>query len=58
MIDFYSRKADLVLVIGDFNAKSHNCLTTDTTTPEGAQMDPITSLCGMKQLISELANIL
>ena len=51
MIDFYSRKADLVLMIGDFHAKSHNCLTTDTTTPEGAQMDSITSLCGMKQLI-------
>ena len=53
IIDIYSRKADFVLMIGDFNAKSCNWSINDTTTPEGAQLDSITSLYGMKQLISE-----
>ena len=59
IIDIYNRKADFVLmVIGDFNAKSCNSSTNDTTTPEGAQLDSITSLYGMKQLILEPAHIL
>ena len=58
MIDIYSRKADFVLMIGDFNAKSCNWSINDTTTPEGAQLDSITSLYGMKQLISEPTHIL
>ena len=53
IIDIYSRKADFVLMIGDFNAKSCNWSINDTTTPEGAQLDSIKSLYGMKQLISE-----
>ena len=58
MIDIYSRKADLVMVIGEVNAKSHNWSTTDTIIPEGVQLDSIKSLCGMKQLILESAQIL
>ena len=58
IIDIYSRKADFVLMIGDFNAKSCNWSINDTTTPEGAQLDSITSLYGMKQLISEPTHIL
>ena len=57
-IDIYSGKADFVLMIGDFNAKSCNWWTNDTATPEGAQLDSITSLYGMKQLISEPTHIL
>ena len=53
MIDIYSRKADFVLMIGDFNAKSCNWSINNTTTPEGAHLGSITSLYGMKQLISE-----
>ena len=45
-------------MIGDFNAKSCNWSINDTTTPEGAQLDSITSLYGMKQLISEPTHIL
>ena len=56
--DIYCRKADFVLMIGDFNAKSCNWSINDTTTPEGAQLDSITSLYGMKQLISEPTHIL
>ena len=55
---FISRKADFVLMIGDFNAKSCNWSINDTTTPEGAQLDSITSLYGMKQLIPEPTHIL
>ena len=33
-------------MIGDFNAKSCNWSTNDTTTPEGAQLDSSTSLNG------------
>ena len=56
--DIYSRKADFVLMIGDIDAKSCNRSTNDTTTPEGAQLDYITSFYGMKQLISEPSHIL
>ena len=58
IIDVYSRKADFVLVIGDFNVKSCNWSIDDTTTPEGAQLNSITPLYGMKQLISEPTHIL
>ena len=58
LIDIYRRKADFVLMIGDFNAKYCNWSINDTTTPEGAQLDSITSLYGMKQLISEPTHIL
>ena len=58
MIDIYSRKADFVLMIGNFNTKSCSWSSNDTMTTEGAQLDPITFLYGMKQLISETAHIL
>ena len=58
IIDIYSRKADFVLMIGDFNAKSCHWSIIDTTTPEGARLGSITSLYGMKQLISEPTHIL
>ena len=40
-------------MIGDFNAKSCNWSTNDTTSPKEAQLDSITYLYEMKQLISE-----
>ena len=58
IIDTYSQKEDFVLMIGDFNAKSCNWSTNDTTIAEGAQLDSVTSLYGMKQLISEPTHIL
>ena len=45
-------------MIGDFNAKSCDWSTNDTTTPEGAQLDAVTSFYGMKLLISEPTHIL
>ena len=46
--EIYSRKADFVLMIGDFNAKSCNWSINDTTTPEEALLDSVTSLNEMK----------
>ena len=45
-------------MIGDFDAKSYNWSINDTKTPEGAHLDSITSLYGMKKLISEPTHIL
>ena len=43
---------------GDFNAKSSNWLSNDTTTAEGVQLEYLTSLYGMKKLITEATHIL
>ena len=45
-------------MIGDFNAKSSNWSSNNTTTAEGAQLDYLTSLYGMKQVITEPTHIL
>ena len=58
LIDMYYREADFVLMIGVFNVKSFNWSINDTTTLEGAQLDFITTLYGMKQLILEPTHIL
>ena len=58
IIDIYSWKVDFVLMIGDFNAKSCIWSINDTTTPDGAHLGSITSLYGMKQLISKPTHIL
>ena len=42
-----------ILMIGDFNAKLSNWSSNDTTTVEGAQLDYLTSLYCMKQVITE-----
>ena len=45
-------------MIGDFNAKSSNWASNDTTTAEGAQLDYLTLLYDMKQVITEPTHIL
>ena len=47
----------LVVAIGDFNAKSSNRYTGDTTTFEGSKTEAITSQFGLKQIINELTHI-
>ena len=44
-------------MIEDFHAKSHNWSYNDTTTAEGAQLDYLTSLYGLKQVITESTHI-
>ena len=43
----------LIAVIGDFNAKSSNWYTGDTTTFEGSKTEAITSQFGLQQIINE-----
>ena len=45
-------------MIGGFNAKSSNWLSNDTTTVEGDQLGYLTSLYGMKQVLTEPTYIL
>ena len=53
LTDIYSRKSDFVLMMDNSNAKSCNWSTNDTTALDGAQLNSITPLYGMKQLVSE-----
>ena len=47
----------LIVAIGDFNAKSSNWYTGDTTTSEGSKIEAITSQFGLQQLINEPTHI-
>ena len=46
-----------MILLGDFNAKSKSWSINDTTT-EGTILENVTSLYGMKQLISDVTHIL
>ena len=45
-------------MIGDFNAKSSNWSSNDTTTTQGVQLDYLTLLYGMRQVLTEPTHIL
>ena len=45
-------------MIGDCKGKSSNWSSNDTTTVEGAQLDYLTSLYGMKQVITAPTHVL
>ena len=47
----------LIVAIGDFNAKSSNWYTDDTTTSEGSKIEAITSQFGLQQIINETTHI-
>ena len=47
----------LIVAIGDFNAKSSNYYTGDTTTFEGSKIEAITSQFGLQQIINEPTHI-
>ena len=44
----------MISVLSDFNAKSNNWSTNDTTSHEGSMIDAVTSNYGLRQLIHEL----
>ena len=48
----------LIVILGDFNAKSSNWYKHDKTTYEGSKIEAITSQFGLKQLIQEPTHIL
>ena len=58
VVDISRSNPHFLLLIGDFNAKSSNWSSNDTTTAEGTQLDYFTSLHGMKQVITEPTHIL
>ena len=47
----------LIVAIGDFNAKSSNWYTDDTTTSEGSKIEAITSQFGLQQIINEPTHV-
>ena len=47
----------LIVILGDFNAKSSNWYKHDKTTYEGSKIEAITSPFGLKQLIPEPTHI-
>ena len=49
--------AFLIVANGDFNAKSSNWHTGDTTTSEGSKIEAITSQFGLQQIINEPTHI-
>ena len=57
VVDMSRSNSHFLLLIGDFNAKSSNWSSNETTTAEGAQLDYFTFLYGMKQVIAELTHI-
>ena len=58
VVDISRSNPHFLLLIGDFNAKSSNWSSNDTTTAKVAQLDYFTSLYGMKQVIAEPTHIL
>ena len=53
-----SSNPHFILMIGDSNAKSSNWSYNDTITAEDAQLDHLTLLYGMKQVITDPTHIL
>ena len=56
--NFYSKQPYLITILGDFNAKSSNWCSIDTTNYEGTQIDSLTSFFGLHQMISEPTHFL
>ena len=52
------KRSDLVIVNGDFNAKSTTWWSGDTNTVEGTNIEALTSYHGFEQVINEPAHIL
>ena len=58
LLNINSFDPHVVILLGDFNAKSKSWSVNDTTTKESTLMESVTSLYGMKQLISTSTHIL
>ena len=55
---FADKNPYLIVILGDFNAKSTNWCKHDKTTYEGSKIEAITSQFGLKQFIQEPTHIL
>ena len=58
LADITNRNPHFMLLLGDFNAKSKTWFINDQPSREGTQLESLTSLYGMKQLIAEPAHVL
>ena len=58
LADVTSRKPHFMLLLGDFNAKSKTWFINDQSSSKGTQLESLTSLYGMKQLIAEPPHVL
>ena len=58
LADITNRNLHFMLLLGDFNAKSKTWFINDQSSRESTQLESVTSLYGMKQLISEPAHVL
>ena len=58
LVDRSNRKMHFVLITSDFNAKSRNWSTNDTTTAEGGHLNFLVTLQYLNQLIIEPTHIL
>ena len=54
---FAQKNLFLTVIIGDLNAKVNKWCSTDKRTPEGAQLDNLTSQYGLTQLLKEPTHI-
>ena len=44
--------------MSDFNARSKSCSPDDMTLPEGTDIDSVTTMHGLHQLMSDLTHLL
>ena len=56
--DITSRNPHFILLFSDFNAKSKTWFINDQSSREGTQLESLTLLYGMKQLIAEPTHVL
>ena len=58
LADITNRNHHFMLLLGDFNAKSKTWFINNQSSREGTQLESLTSLYGMKQLIAEQTHVL
>ena len=58
LINIEGFKPNFTVLLGDYNARSRSWWASDTNTPEGMQLDALTSSYGLQQLVNEPTHIL
>ena len=58
LINIEGFKPNFTVLLGDYNARSRSWWASDTNTPEGMQLDALTSSYGLQQLVNEPTQIL
>ena len=58
LINIEGFKPNFTVPLGDYNAGLRLCWASDTNTPEGMQLDALTSSYGLQQLVNEPTHIL